>query len=218
MTLWEELAAATSHAGGLHGFSPVQIMVMFQALSDNKNMRYTSDGQAVHREQRCVFEAGFRHNFRLSENQYGCLTNIYDRHRIGDARAAHQNSLGRRPSSQSGAAGGGLVSQSFSPDITRCCGRILRVSIISATVYGRAKRCTAWNVVKTCRHGCKRRYFFDKTIVPGVLEDGGAECLRHVYLPWEDGSVPSYIASRSGRFIVESNFLTDVAISLGLTR
>lgn len=207
----------TSHAGGLHGVSPAQIMVMFQALSDNRNMRYTIDGQAVLREQRCVFEAGFRHNFRLSEDQYRCLTSIYDRHSVGDVRAAFENSLRRRPSSQSG-AGGGLVFQSFSPDIVRCCGRILRVSIISATVYGRAKCCTAWNVVKTCRHGCKRRYFFDKTIIPGVVEEGGAECVRHVYLPWEDGSVPSYIASRSGKFIVESSFLTSVAVGLGLTR
>lgn len=213
MSLWEEVAVVTSHAGGLfHGYSPLRLMVMFQSLADSRIMRYTTDVGATNKSQRKDFESGFQSNFELTESQFQCLAGIYDRNEIGDVRSACEKSL---PASTSGVRPT-HVRKCFAPDKSACCGHALRVSTRLATVYGRDECFSAWNVVKTCRRGCKRRYFFDKTLLRGNLD--GVECAWHVYHPWEGGHMPEYIASKSGKSIVKSTFLSSVALDQCMKR
>lgn len=223
MSLFEELATATAPPGGspggiLYGYTPFQIMDMFQCLADHDNARprYNQHGRIrdACEEIGDAFERDFRRQYRLSRDQYHCVSSMFDRHEVGNVREAYEASM---PKTVEG-VDPVYVRKCFVPDLTYCCGRVLRVSKRVATLYGRDQLYSVWNLVKFCKHGCKRRYFFDKTIVPDVLEDGTTPCFRHVYLPWKDGNMPQYIASRSGKSVVETNLLTSVAANQVMIR
>ena len=195
----------TSDNGEFANFGETQMILMLQELTSHSNMRFDSDGNPVSESQRGIFERSFRDHFNLSAEQWACLTDIHDRCALGDIASA------RADSSPTPVAGGrpAYVRRVFASERTRCCGRLLRVRWVSASVYTRDDCYAAWNLVKSCRR-CRTRYMFDKKVLSGLY--GGRHADWHVYNAWVDGRVPAFVATKSGHGIFCTRYLTAVLV------
>lgn len=212
MSLFADLHRITSPEDVFHGTSPTQMIVMLQHLRQHNNMRFTDDGRPESVTLSGLFERNFRANFSLSGEQYDCIVDVFDRAPIEDIPTAIDASIpppvpGRRPQ---------LMTRAFKSDMTSCCGRALRVRSVWATVYTKDDCYPAWNLVKTCRFGCKTRYMFDRRIIPGVYL--GAPCSWHAFKQWDLGELPSFVSTKSGHSIFETKFLEHVTIEQCTTR
>lgn len=185
---------------------------MLQHLRQHSNMRFTGEGRPESVTVTGLFERSFRANFSLSAEQYDCIADMFDRSPIDDIPTAIGDSIpapppGTRPQS---------MHRAFAADKTRCCGRALRVRSVWATVYTKDDCFPAWNLVKSCRHGCRRRYMFDRQVIPGLY--AGAPCSWHAFTPWARGSLPDYCSTKSGHAIFATSFLEHVTIEQCTTR
>lgn len=212
MPLFADLHRITSPDGLFHGVADTRMIVMLQHLRTHVRMRFTEDGRPESVTLSGLFERRFRENFGLSSEQYDCIVDVFDRAPIGDIPTALGASFpppaqGSRPQ---------YMSRTFQSNKTRCCGRALRVRWKWATVYLKEDAFPAWNVIKTCRHGCGTRYSFDRRVVPGVYE--GEQCDWHAFNAWTDGELPPFISNKSGHSIFCTSFLDWVAIEQATTR
>lgn len=87
---------------------------------------------------------------------------------------------------------------------------------MEATVYDRNECFDTRHAVKTCREGCGSRYYLGKRVTADDF--GDKACHFHLFDAWADGKVPLYIASMSGKVIISTAYLTDVAIIQCKTR
>lgn len=207
MGLFEELAEMSTPVGSLfHGTTPGRILVLLQALADQQNMRTTTNGMPCGLTQRRLLRSSFRAHYELTDEQYECITGVFDRGGAPNVRALFIASLPQsiedvRPT---------YVRRSFVPDINRCCGRALRARKYEATVIDIDDCYEAWHVVKDCVGGCGAAYYLNKKVLAENLP--GQECRHHVFYPWTGGRMPEYIANKSGKMIISSKFLTLAAI------
>lgn len=212
MPLFEDLHRVTAPSGVFHGTPPTSMIVMLQHLRQHNSMRFTEDGRPESATVTGLFERRFRENFSLSAEQYDCIVGVFDRAPIDDIPTAIGASIpaplpGTRPR---------YMVRAFSPDKTTCCGRALRVRSIWATVYTKDECYPAWNFVKSCRSGCRRRYMFDREVVPGTYF--GAPCSWHAFNPWPVGPLPPFTSTKSGHAIFSTHFLEHVTIEQCTTR
>ena len=191
----------------LHGRSPATLMAMFQALEDHENMRRTTDGTPVSARQRRLFESSMMNRFDLSPVQYGCVSAIFDRYGGSDAVAGLRHEPPPAPPGQPPH----FVRRCFAADRTYCCGIPCRVRLIMATYHSREGSFPSWSVVKECQRGCGTTYYADSMTLRGVV--GGVQSTIHVFPPWTEGT-PSFIMSKSGKSIICTDYLTDLAIGM----
>lgn len=205
MGLWAELTRVTSEDGQFAGFGETAMLVMLQEINSHNNMRFDDSGNPVSEAQQGIFERSFRDNFGLSAEQWACIINIHDGCPLGDISSARVDSLptpvqGQRPA---------YVRRVFASQRVRCCGRLLRVRQVAATVYSRDECYASWYLVKSCRQ-CGARYMFDKKVLGGQYD--GQQADWHIYSAWSDGNVPAFVASKSGHSIFCTRYLTAVTV------
>lgn len=205
MGLWADLNRVTLEDGPFAGYSETRMMVLLQELTSHDNMRFDNLGRPVSEAQQGMLERSFRDHFHLSAEQWSCITNIHDRSDLTDISSARVASLptpmpGQRPT---------YVRRIFAAQRVRCCGRVLRVRWVSATVYCRDECYASWNLVKSCRQ-CRARYMFDKKVLSGQY--GGEQADWHIYKSWDDGELPGYVGSKSGHAIFCTRYLTAVTV------
>ena len=174
-------------------------MELLSAVKSHQAMRFASDGTPVSRTLSDLFQADFRSSFNLSEEQYYTILRMFD---LSGLQSAGVDWAVRGTDSH--------MRRCFVSDKTSCCGRLLRVRWVSATVYERDEVHQAWNVVKSCKNGCGTRYFWDRKVMPGFVS--GAPVYWHAFRAWSDGCVPAYICSKSGHAIMSTDFLTSIAV------
>lgn len=207
MTLWEELARLNSETDSpLYGVEPQYVCVMFSALANLHNMRFTHDGRPKNKTQTREVEKNFCESYNMTKEQYKCITGLFDKGRVGNVHMAYQASLDSP----------GVVRQYFDCDKTTCCGRTLQVRYVMATVYTRNDCFQTKHAAKSCRAGCGANYYLNKCVIAGFVGDKACTC--HLFYPWSDGQIPRYITSKSGKSIFCTDYLTDVAIIQAKTR
>jgi len=205
MSAWQDLATSTAAGGARHGFSPQRILVMFQHLAAQQNMRTLSGRQRCNRTQRDLFQRTFCENFHLTVPQFERLTSVFDRGDFGVLREAYTASLPQ-------AVGGGrppYVGQSFAVDKNRCCNATMRSRRKWATLVGRNQYEHAFHIVKTC-DTCKSSWNLNKRTFPG--EFFGIPCVWHEFYAFDGGQMPTHISNKSGTVIISTDLLTDCAI------
>lgn len=215
MQLFWDLHRITRSGQPFYGFSPTAIIVLLQHVRKHLQMRFTHHGQPESESLRKLFEQRFREHFNLSGEQYDLIVDVFDRTPIEDIPSAIDASL-LPPVHNSSSPATEYLSRSFKPDETSCCGRALRARWIWATVYTKEASYGAWNITKTCRHGCGTRYFFDRRVVPGSYF--GGECSWHIFRAWDNQTLPDFIATKSGRSIFCRRYIEHVTIELATTR
>ena len=211
MSLWGDLATATSEYGVFAGSPENRMLVLIQSVHTHDNMRFLEDGTPVNRELFSIFEKSFRDHHGLSEDQFTAILDIYDRSGLRESWNGAEI-----PHAPIGGVPDRSMRRCFVDDRKLCCGRVLRVRWISATVYENDDVYDAWNVVKDCRHGCRTRYLFDRKILPGTV--GGDPASFHVYKAWTSGELPAYVSNKSGHSILSSSLLTRVAVQQASSR
>lgn len=102
-----------------------------------------------------------------------------------------------------------FVRRVFAYDKHDCCGSRMRVRRVEATVYGRDECYQTWHYVKQCMGGCAASYYLNKMTTRVETDDGGV--VWHCFYPWTSGDVPEHTTSKSGRTILTTELLTDVA-------
>lgn len=212
-TLWEELVQASSPPDSpLHGVEPQYVLVMFNALANLQNMRFTEDGRPKNKTQTRHLENKFCDHFLITPAQFKCITDLYDTGNVGNVHARYQSEIQPSP----GVGSPVFVREYFECDKTVCCDRTLQVRFIKATVYTRNDCFKTKHVVKTCRAGCGARYYLHKCVMRGEMDD--KPCSWHLFNAWTDKEVPRYITSKSGKGIFWTDLLTDAAIVQVKTR
>lgn len=212
MPLFSDLHRITALDGLFHGTPDTQIIVLLQHLRTHNHMRFAADGRPESATLSALFETRFRENFDLTSEQYHCIVDVFDRNPIEDIPAAigaSFNRPGTHPQQQ-------YRRRTFKSERVQCCGRALRVRWVSATVFLKDDCYAAWNIMKSCRHGCGTTYCFDRRIIVGEYDDG--PCRWHLYNAWSDGELPPFISSKSGHSIFSTSFLDYVAIEQATTR
>lgn len=213
VTLWEELVSVSSASDSpLHDVEPQYVMVMFSALANFQNMWVTKDGRPKNKTQTRRLEKMFKQHYDITSRQFKCLSALYDTGKVGNVTLLYQATL--QPSIDG--VDTEFVRQYFESDKTTCCDRTLQSRFIKATVYTRNDCFKTEHVSKTCRAGCRAKYYLNKVVVPG--EVGDAACSWHIFSAWTDGTIPQYIASKSGKAIFCTEYLNDVAIVQVKTR
>jgi len=175
------------------------MMELLSAVHAHQAMRFADDGALVSRSLSELFRQDFMTSFQLSELQYSAIVQMYD---LSGLRAAGVDWAVRGTDSR--------MRRCFLARETLCCGRMLRVRWVKATVYEQNECHTAWNIVKTCRYGCGTRYFWDRKVMPGTAD--GASVYWHAFRPWTTGEIPPYVASKSSHSIMATDFLTSIAV------
>ena len=169
-------------------------------------MHETTDGQASISIRRDA-ELDFRAHYQLSAAEYSSHAELC---RGGEARgifAAYLRSLplaveGVRPT---------FVHRIFADDRNHCCGSMIMIRRLEATVYERNQCCQAWHYVKQCTGGCAAAHYFNKMTVTGATD--ADDITWHCFYPWTSGDVPEHIPNKSGRSIVSTELINDVALA-----
>lgn len=221
MDLFEECARArTTPDDPLHGFEPTRILVIFEALANQLNVRETTFGQPCSERQIRAFARGFCTNFDLTIAQYHRLVSLFDecgRPAIGAAyRASHPEQVsGVRPQ---------YCRRHFGVDAVTCCGKTMRVRYVLATVIELSESYAALHIVKECQGDCRSNYYLNKRQFRGVVDDpeGGPmddqDLVFHEFYPFYGGETPAYIASKGGKTIMSLEYLTHFVITQCSTR
>jgi len=139
---------------------------MIEALDEHENMRRRPDGQACSRSQRSILSSAFQQHWAITPAQYTCVCDLLDEGALRNMRAAREAAIPVTPLHVSPA----YVRRCFASHQRDCCGRMMRVRKIQATLYGRGICESVWSMVKDCRH-CKAVYYCDKRVIRGNINN-----------------------------------------------
>ena len=97
-----------------------------------------------------------------------------------------------------------------------CCGYTMKVRRVRATAFARDDTFATEHVVKQCiLPRCKRTWYLNKKTYTERM--GDKEVTTHTFFGWGDG-VPPWIANKSGKVVISSELLTDLAIAQACMR
>lgn len=188
------------------------MLVLHHAYAQHARMHNDVAGQVTSLTMRREAEHAFRTQFNVSEAQYKCLIDLYNDGEVGDISQVYRCSLtptvpGVRPE---------FVERYFTVPVKICCGTAMRARPLEATFYDRDACCSARHYVMKCQGACGATYHVNKKIITTTTAQHDIRI--HDFYAWEGGKPPEFIANKSGRSILSTRFLTDVAFTLSRQR